>query len=77
MFQVPAAVGNPINWKGYPYGRTGESLVALDARKIEQIRATANYDWTRKIIENATISDLDKEAIKSTIMSALVYKKMY
>lgn len=64
MFQVPAAVGNPINWKGYPYGRTGESLVALDVRKIEQIRATANYDWTRKIIEDATINDLDKEAIK-------------
>ncbi len=64
MFQVPAAVGTPINWKGYPYGRTGESLVALDARKIEQIKATANYDWTRKIIENATISDLNERAIK-------------
>ena len=63
MFQVPAAVGTPINWKGYPYGRTGESLVALDARKIEQIKATANYDWTRKIIENATISDLNERAI--------------
>lgn len=64
MFQVPAAVGMPINWKGYPYGRTGESLVPLDTKKIEQIKATANYDWTRKIIENATINDLDPEAIK-------------
>lgn len=64
MFQVPAAVGMPINWKGYPYGRTGESLVPLDTRKIEQIKATANYDWTRKIIENTTINDLDPEAIK-------------
>lgn len=64
MFQVPAAVGMPINWKGYPYGRTGESLVPLDTRKIEQIKATANYDWTRKIIENATINDLDPEAIR-------------
>ncbi len=63
MFQVPAAVGTPINWKGYPYGRIGESLVPLDARKIEQIKATANYDWTRRIIEKATIDDLDKEAI--------------
>lgn len=63
MFQVPAAVGTPINWKGYPYGRTGESLVALDSRKIEQIKATANYDWTRKIIEKATINNLDKKAI--------------
>ena len=63
MFQVPAAVGTPINWKGYPYGRTGESLVALDSGKIEQINATANYDWTRKIIEKATINNLDKKAI--------------
>lgn len=64
MFQVPAAVGSPINWKGYPYGRVGESLGALDSRKIEQIKATANYDWTRRIIEKATLNDLDKEAIK-------------
>ncbi len=64
MFQVPAAVGTPMNWKGYPYGRVGESLVALDARKIEQIKVTANYDWTRRIIEKATINDLDIEAIK-------------
>jgi len=64
MFQVPAAVGSPVNWKGYPYGRIGESLEALDARKIEQIKATANYDWTRKIIEKATLKDLDEKAIK-------------
>lgn len=63
MFQVPAAVGTTINWKGYPYGRTGESLAPLDSRKIEQIKATANYDWTRRIIEKATISDLDEKAI--------------
>lgn len=63
MFQVPAAIGTPMNWKGFPYGRTGESLVPLDARKIEQIKATANFDWTRKIIEKATINDLDSKAI--------------
>ena len=64
MFKVPAAVGTPINWKGYPYGRVGESLVPLDSRKIDQITVTANYDWSRKIIERATINDLDSEAIK-------------
>ena len=63
MFQVPAAIGTPMNWKGFPYGRTGESLVPLDARKIEQIKATANFDWTRKVIEKATIDDLDSKAI--------------
>ena len=64
MFQVPAASGTPINWKGYPYGRSGESLVSLAPNKIEQIKATANYDWSRQIIEKATVSNLDPDAIK-------------
>lgn len=64
MFQVPAASGVPISWKGFPYGRNGESLGPLSANKIEQIRATANYDWSRQIIEDATINNLDANAIK-------------
>ncbi len=64
MFQVPAASGVPTNWKGFSYGRNGESLVPLALNKVEQIKATANYDWSRQIIEDATIDNLDKEAIK-------------
>lgn len=64
MFQVPAASGVPISWKGFPYGRDGESLKPLGQNKIEQIKATANYDWSRQIIEDATIDNLDKDAIK-------------
>ena len=64
MFQVPAASGTPMNWKGFPYGRSGESLVSLASNKIEQIKATANFDWSRQIIAEATIDNLDKEAIK-------------
>lgn len=64
MFQVPAASGTPINWKGFPYGRNGESLCPLAPNKIEQIKATANYDWSRQIISNATIDNLDIDAIK-------------
>ncbi len=63
MFQVPAASGTPVNWKGFPYGRSGESLVPLAPNKVEQIKNTANYDWSRQIIENATIDNLDVEAI--------------
>ena len=63
MFQVPAAVGTPIKWKKIAYGRDGESLTLLSDIKSEQIKITANFDWTRKIIENATIDDLDKDAI--------------
>lgn len=64
MFQVPAASGTPMNWKGFPYGRNGESICSLTPNKIEQIKATANYDWSRQIIETATIDNLDDEAIK-------------
>ena len=64
MFQVPAASGTPMNWKGFPYGRNGESICSLTPNKIEQKKATANYDWSRQIIETATIDNLDVEAIK-------------
>lgn len=64
MFQVPAASAIPVNWKGFPYGRNGESLCPLAPNKIEQIKATANYDWSRQIIDKATIENLDIDAIK-------------
>lgn len=64
MFQVPAASGTPINWKGFPYGRNGESIAPLDPNKIEQIKTTASYDWSRQILEKATIDNLDEYAIK-------------
>ena len=64
MFQVPAASGTPVNWKGFAYGRNGESISSLAPNKIEQIKATANYDWSRQIIETATIGNLDTDAIQ-------------
>lgn len=74
MFQVPAASGVPINWKGFAYGRAGESLMPLASNKIEQIKATANYDWSRQIIYEATINNIDKEAIK---LAREQFKKKY
>lgn len=65
MFQVPAASGTPMNWKGFAYGRNGESLSPLTSYKVEQIKATANYDWSRQVIDNANIDNLDQEAIKT------------
>lgn len=75
MFQVPAASGTPINWKGFSYGRNGESLVPLAPNKLEQIRATANYDWSRQIIEKATINNLDPDAIKLARMQFKIKHK--
>jgi len=64
MFQVPAASGTPMNWKGFPYGRAGEGTIPLTPNKVEQIKATASFDWSRQIIYNATINDLDDAAIQ-------------
>lgn len=65
MFQVPAAPrGIPISWKGHFYARRGESLVALDIAKYEEIRRqTVDEDWSKQIVKEASINDLDNEAI--------------
>jgi len=66
MFQVPAAPkGIPVAFDGFYYGRTNESLVALNIEKIERIRNQATgKDWSRNIVLEATIEHLDKEAIQ-------------
>lgn len=66
MFQIPAAPrGIPIAWQGHFYARRGESLVALDMSKYEEIRRqTSDFDWSKQIVDGATIADLDEKAIK-------------
>lgn len=64
VFKIPAAVGEPTHFKNTPYIRFGSSLTEL--RKYPQyIKAIYNSqdDWSAKIVENATIKDLDSEAI--------------
>ena len=66
MFQIPAAPqGMPIAYQGHFYGRDGESLVALNIQEIETIRKqNRKTDWSREIVQDASIEDLDPEAIK-------------
>jgi len=65
MFQIPAAPkGFPIAFDGHYYGRDGEELVALNLEEIERIRTqSVTDDWSSLVIPDATIEDLDKEAI--------------
>lgn len=64
MFQIPAAPkGIPIAWNGHYFGRNGESTCALSIDKIEEIRRQTDDDWSAGIIEEATIDDLDPQAI--------------
>lgn len=66
LFQVPPAPqGIPISYKGHYYGRDGESLVALNISEIELIRnQVKQIDWSAQIVRNASIEDLDIDAIQ-------------
>jgi ATP-dependent DNA helicase RecG len=66
MFQIPAAPkGFPIAFEGHYYGRDGEEIVPLNLEEIERIRAQATTeDWSAKIIEDASIADLDTQALQ-------------
>ncbi len=64
MFKIPAAVaGMPTEWKTRYFARNGESLVALQQYKIDEIRNQERRDWSKRIINGATIDNLDKSAI--------------
>jgi ATP-dependent DNA helicase RecG len=65
MFQIPAAPkGIPIAFDGHYYARDGEELTPLNIEKIERIRAqTIKDDWSAVIVSQASIDDLDDDAI--------------
>ena len=62
----PAPRGIPVAWKNHYYAREGESLGGLSIEKIERIRNQTNIvDWSKCIVDEATIDDLDTRAIAS------------
>lgn len=65
MFQIPAAPkGIPIAFDGHYYARDGEELAPLNIEKIERIRGQIiKDDWSAAIIPDASIEDLDEDAI--------------
>ena len=65
LFQIPAAPhGVPVAWQGHYYARRGESLAALDMGKYDDIRFQSHrQDWGKQVIPEASIDDLDEEAI--------------
>jgi ATP-dependent DNA helicase RecG len=64
ILKIPAAVGEPTNFKKIPYIRFDSSLTDL-RNYPHHIKAIYNSqeDWSAKIIDKATISDLDPVAI--------------
>lgn len=65
LFEIPPAPrGIPIDWNGHYYAREGESLASLGLAKLDQIRAQdANDDWSAVACPEATLADLDPEAV--------------
>jgi len=66
MFEIPPAPrGIPIAWSGHYYSRNGESLAPLNLAKLDEIRGQgADDDWSAQICPDATLADLDPDAIK-------------
>ena len=65
LFEIPAAPkGIPIAWNGHYYARSGENLVALGLDKLDAIRRQGTKeDWSASVVPDATVADLDEEAI--------------
>lgn len=63
MFKIPAAIGIPTTWKNIAYDRNDEAIIPLNDVKRDTILSTVNVDWSRQIISELTVDDLDKEAI--------------
>jgi len=65
LCKIPAAPeGIPVSWKGFHYGRDGESIGALNLREQDLIRLQGKHqDWSVQIIKEATLEALDATAI--------------
>jgi ATP-dependent DNA helicase RecG len=64
LFEIPAALpGVPTTWEGHAYGRDGESLGPLNLEEQDRIRARVLPDWSAEIVPDATLDDLDAEAV--------------
>ncbi len=63
-FQIPPATrGIPTTWSGAAYARENESICPLPINKLDIIRSQIGFDWSKGIVQEATIDDLDSEAI--------------
>jgi ATP-dependent DNA helicase RecG len=65
MLQIPFAPrGIPIAFQGFYYARDNESLGSLNIEEIERIRKQiTEQDWSKVICPDATVEDLDSQAI--------------
>lgn len=65
IFEIPAAAGEPVTFNGVAYIRINSNLTKLKGytEYIRQIYSS-QQDWSAQIVKDATLDDLDPEAIK-------------
>ena len=65
LIKVAAAKTQPTEFERIAYGRIGQNKTKIDRLSADEIRKIYNsgVDWSAKIIEEASINDLDEEAI--------------
>lgn len=65
LFEIPRAPkGVPVAFQGHYYARNNDELTSLNLEKVDRIRLQSNKeDWSVRICENATLKDLNFEAI--------------
>ena len=69
-FQIPPAIpGIPTIWDGAAFAREHESLVPLPMNKLDLIRSQVGMDWSKEIVEGATIEDLDPEFVENVTLA--------
>ena len=63
--KIPAAAGEPTTFYNKPYVRVDSHVTEL-SKYPEWMREiySSRYDWTAQLVEDATINDLDPEAIQ-------------
>lgn len=65
MFKIPAAItAMPTGWKNRYYGRAGDSLTTLTQNEIDIIRGQQRKDWSKQLITNSSIANLDYQAMQ-------------
>lgn len=64
-FQIPPAMrGIPTTWNGAAYAREGEHVSPLPIDKMDLIRGQIGVDWSKLVVEDADLDDLDPEAVR-------------
>lgn len=78
IFEIQAASGEPINFKGIAYVRVGSNLTKLkDFPDFVRQIYNSQKDWSASLVEGATLDDLDPVAInKARELYAMKHEKL-